>query len=237
MINSPTLKLFIQKALIPVGHTMYVYGGGWNEEDTLAGIEATSIGEASAWRKFFATQGTHYNFRNFMHCSSLGLDCTGYIGWAIYNLFNTQNNLDGYVFESRVLGYRLEEMGLGSVTEAQNVTNHRCGDIFFSPVHRHAYIALGEFCDKSVALLHSSPPGVMLSGTPSPYGIKSSLAQKCAKRFMQKKHPEWTVKFPCCDRGMDYLQGYHRFRFFKVVVSDPEGICTYTPQEILSYIA
>lgn len=237
MICSPTLKLFIQKALIPVGHTMYVYGGGWNEEDTFASREATAIGESPAWRQFFNTQSCQYDFKNFLHCSSLGLDCSGYIGWAIYNLFNEDDGLPGYVFESRLLGYRLQEMGLGSVTEAQNVTNHRCGDIFFSPKHRHAYIALGEFEDKSVVLLHSSPPGVMLSGTASPYKSKPSLAQRCASYFMQKNHPEWFFKYPCSDRGTDYLRDYHRFRFFKVVVSDPEGICAYTPGEILSYFS
>lgn len=237
MICSPTLKLFIQKALIPVGHTMYVYGGGWNEEDTFASREATAIGESPAWFQFFCTQNRQYNFKNFLHCSSLGLDCTGYIGWAIYNLFNKEDGLNGYVFESRILGYRLQEMGLGSVTEAQNVTNHRCGDIFFSPKHRHAYIALGEFEDKSVVLLHSSPPGVMLSGTDSPYGDKPSLAQRCATGYMKKKHPQWFFKYPCSDRGKDYLQDYHRFRFFKVVVSDPEGICELNPEEILSLIS
>lgn len=233
----PTVKRFISQALLPVGQTMYVYGGGWNEQDTFAGTQARSIGIAPQWYNFFRTQSSDYNFKNFLHCSSLGLDCTGYIGWAIYNLFNEENGKDGYVFESRILGHKLSTMGLGSVTPSKNVTNHRCGDIFFSPRHRHAYISLGQCSDKSVLLLHSSPPGVMLSGTPAQSSCSPSIAQKYACFFMKKHHPEWFLKFPCSDRGIQYLHDYDRFRFYKVILPDPEGICAYSPQTILSKLS
>lgn len=234
MNSFPTLKKFIRTALLPVGHTMYVYGGGWNEEDTFAGTQARTIGESAAWQQFFETQCSNYDFKRFLHCSSLGLDCTGYIGWAVYNLFNDTDNQEGYVFESHELGYRLSELGLGSVTEAHDVTDHRFGDIFFSEKHRHAYISIGECSDKSVLLLHSSPPGVMLSGTSTPEGC-ASVAQKCATDFMRRKYPLWFSKFPDSNRGADYLSDYHRFRFFNVIVSDPEGYAFCSPLYLTRY--
>lgn len=234
MSSFPTIKNFIKTALIPLGHTMYVYGGGWNEEDTFAGTQSRTIGECNAWQNFFLTQTKKYNFRNFLHCSSLGLDCTGYIGWAIYNILCTENLLPGYVFESSFLGYKLRELGLGAVTEKENVTNRLCGDIFFSSIHRHAYICVGECSDNSLLLLHSSPPGVMLSGTPSPHNRNFSVAQNFAKKFMRKNYPCWYCKFPDTDRGITYLYDYDRFRFYKVIVSDPEGLMQTDPIEILS---
>ena len=38
-----TLENLLKTALLPIGNTMYIYGGGWNEEDTGAGIEAMTI--------------------------------------------------------------------------------------------------------------------------------------------------------------------------------------------------
>lgn len=233
MSNGPTIKKLVKTALTPLGHTMYVYGGGWNEEDTFASLEARSIGESSAWKNFFLTQTSGYNFKKFLHCSTLGLDCTGYIGWVIYNLLNSEDNLPGYVFKSTELGYSLEKLGLGGVSEASLNPTHRCGDIFFSSKYSHAYISLGECEDKSVLLLHSSPPGVILSGTPSPFCKGRSIAQIYAHRFMQKNHPQWYAKFPKCDRGADYLKDYHRFRFYKVVVPDPDDVSSLCANQIL----
>ena len=51
-----TLKNFLKTALMPVGKTMYVWGGGWNKEDTGAGIEAVSIGLSPNWEKFTRKQ-------------------------------------------------------------------------------------------------------------------------------------------------------------------------------------
>ena len=48
------LKCFLRTALLPVGSTMYVYGGGWNEADTGAGIEAVTLGVSAEWAEFAA---------------------------------------------------------------------------------------------------------------------------------------------------------------------------------------
>ena len=229
----PTVKQFISKALVPLGSTMYIYGGGWNESDTGAGGSARAIGASPCWKSFFESCRSDYDFRTCGGSRTSGLDCTGYIGWAVYNLFNDTDGKKGYVFKSSVLGERLSALGLGSVTDERYIDSRRCGDIFYSEKHFHAYIAIGEYTDGSVLLLHSSPPGVMLSGTTSALGKYGSLAQRAAALYMAEHCPEWVKKYPCSDRGIDYLHGYKRFRFYRVVVPDPDGITDLPPDAAL----
>ena len=236
MIFLPTIKQFISKALIPVGHTMYIYGGGWNKEDTGAGKEARSIGESELWRKFFQSCKKDYDYRNFRYCTELGLDCTGYIGWSIYNLFNTESGKNGFVFSSGELGFKLSEMGLGAVTLDFDTEKHKCGDIFFSSKFHHAYISVGEYTDGSVMILHSSPPGVMISGTGSSKSSKRSMAQIHSERLMKKYFSDWYEKYPKSDRGTDYLKDYKRFRFYNTVVPDPDMLSEKEPDRILHEI-
>ncbi len=235
MTFSPTVKQFISKALIPVGNTMYIYGGGWNKSDTGAGESARAIGASPRWKSFFESCGSGYDFRSGGGSCADGLDCTGYIGWAIYNLFNNTGGRKGYVFKSSVLGEKLSALGLGSVTDEQYIDSRRCGDILYSEKYFHAYIAIGTYTDGSVLLLHSSPPGVMLSGTTDFLGKYGSLAQRTAAAYMERNCPEWVKKYPCSDRGIDYLHGYKRFRFYRVVVPDPDGISDLPPEAALRH--
>lgn len=220
LIFLPTIKQLLSKALMPVGHTMYVYGGGWNAEDTGAGDEARSIGVQEVWEKFFIGCTKDYDYKNFKFCTSLGLDCTGYIGWCIYNLLNTENGHAGFVFPSGQLGTKLSELGLGAVEPSECVKTHECGDIFFSEKFRHAYISVGEYDDGSVLILHSSPPGVMISGTAAASEDGRSMAQFHAQELMKTYFPDWYLKYPISDRGKDYLNDYDRFIFYKAVVRD-----------------
>ena len=174
-----------------------------------------------------------YKYKNYLHCSSLGLDCTGYIGWVLYNLFNTKSGGEGFVYRSDILGYALQDKALGTVTDGKDFKNHRCGDILFSSKHHHAYISLGKCADGSAVILHSSPPGVMLSGTACKSANKSE-AQKIATDFMHKHYPKWSIKYPDSNRGIDYLSDYSRFRFYDSILPDFERITTLTPEKILS---
>lgn len=232
MVFTPTVLKFISTAFVPVGHTMYIYGGGWDPSDTKSGIETRVIGESGTWKTFFKLQSSSYNYKNFLHCSALGLDCTGYIGWVIYNTLNSKNGNEGFVYRSDILGYALEKRGLGIVTNEKDYFSHRCGDIFFSKKHHHAYISLGLCDDGSALILHSSPPGVMLSGTASKKKGES-IAQKIATDFMHDFYPQWSIKFPDSNRGIDYLSDYLCFRFYNVILPDPEGITLLNPRQIL----
>ena len=59
-IHKATIKRLIQVALQPVGSTMYVWGGGWNQTDDGSGIESTTIGVPSRWAIFFRSQTKDY---------------------------------------------------------------------------------------------------------------------------------------------------------------------------------
>lgn len=84
----PSMENLIHTALEPVGSTMYVWGGGWNEADTGAGPGALTIGCSQRWAEFAAEQGSDYDYRKFRYKIHDGLDCSGYIGWILYNIFH-----------------------------------------------------------------------------------------------------------------------------------------------------
>lgn len=229
-----TLKNLLATALQPVGSTMYVWGGGWNKQDTGAGKEARSIGVSPAWKKFFKKQGSGYNFQNTRYQISKGLDCSGYIGWCIYNVMNTKSGKKGYVMSARKMAKNFASRGWGSYRAKNKVKNYRAGDIMSSA--GHVWMVVGQCRDGSVVLLHSSPPGVQLCGTPAPSGKSSSRAAALAKKYMKKYYPGWYKKFPNCSRGMSYLRDYAqmRWRISKTsVMSDPDGYRNMTAEQIL----
>lgn len=84
----PALKFFLQTALLPVGSAMYVWGGGWNESDTGAGREACTLGVSPRWKEFAQKQTASYDYRTTRYQIHDGLDCSGYVGWCIYNLMH-----------------------------------------------------------------------------------------------------------------------------------------------------
>ena len=45
----------------PLGQVMYVWGGGWNEEDTGAGTESRHLGLSPAWKTFADAQDATYD--------------------------------------------------------------------------------------------------------------------------------------------------------------------------------
>ena len=104
-----TIKEFLKTGLEPMGTTMYTYGGGWNEEDTGAGTEARTIGLSARWAEFAAQQTSSYNYKDYDYKKNgdvihLGLDCSGYVGWVLYNTLETENGKEGYVdYNNKVL--------------------------------------------------------------------------------------------------------------------------------------
>ncbi|MCD8048737.1 MAG: hypothetical protein LUG52_03900 [Clostridia bacterium] len=193
---------FIKKALKPVGHTMYVLGGGWNEEDTGAGETALSCGEGKLWRGFFEKAGRDYDYKKEKAPRECGLDCTGFVGWAIYNSIAGEKRREGYVFKSDVFGQEMERLGLGEWSE--DGSDAKRGDIMCKK--GHVWICLGVMGDGSRLILHSSPPGVCVCGAP-----EGSMAHRKADEYM-RQYPEWYGKFPVTHRGEDYLTGYGRVR-------------------------
>lgn len=212
-----TIDNLIKTAFEPVGKVMYIYGGGWNEADTCGGIETMTLGLSPKWLDFSAKQSSSYNYKDYDYKKDIsvihyGLDCSAYVGWVIYNVFNDGRN---YVTNSYKMGQLLSSLDYGFVIDKNNIKEIKKGDIMFSNCNdcKHIYIALKSYSDGSVLLLHSSPPGVQLSGTYAPNGNKNSQAIDFATKYMKKYYPSWYNRFPHNGRDERYLSHYDCFRW------------------------
>ena len=221
-----TLKKFLQIAMQPVGGTMYIWGGGWNEEDTAAGAEALSFGVSQNWKEFFDKQDKYYDTKKTAYMIHSGLDCTGFLGWALFNLIPNET---GYVMKSGVVVKTLAGYGWGDWRPKSKIDAHIAGDIM--GMDGHVWISLGTCGDGSVLILQSSPPGVSLYGTQK--GRKKSIAVELAEQYIQKYYPSWYGKYPDCKRGASYLTGYDMFRWDGGFLPDPDGYRNMGPEEIL----
>ncbi len=232
--SKSTLKKLLQTALKPVGSTMYVWGGGWNEADTGAGKAARTIGISSKWKAFFKKQTSSYNYNTTKYQIENGLDCSGYIGWSIYNILNTKSGNEGYVMKASDMASNFASRGWGNYTYKTGVKDYRAGDIMSMP--GHVWMVVGQCKDGSVVLLHSSPPGVQISGTATKTGNKNSQAVALAKKYMKKYYPEWYKKYPDCSKGSSYLTQSSRMRWDlsgKSIMSDPDGYRKMSAEQIL----
>ena len=229
-----TLKKLLQTALQPVGSTLYVWGGGWNEADTGAGEEAVTIGVSPQWKSFFEKQNKNYDYHTTRYQIHDGLDCSGYIGWCIYNIMNTKSGKKGYVMSASKMAKNFSNRGWGTYTSKGKVKNYRAGDIMSSS--GHVWMVVGQCSDGSVVMLHASPPGVQLCGTPSRTGKANSKAVSLAKKYMKKYFPQYYKKYPNCARGSSYLTDYAQMRWNvsgTSVMSDPDGYRNMTADQIL----
>lgn len=230
-----SIKGFLQTALKPLGTTMYIYGGGWNEEDTGAGIEARTIGLSSNWATFAAKQTSSYNYKDYDYKKNVsvihdGLDCSGYMGWVIYNTLETTSGGTGYVDYNNKVFKNLESRGYGTLVAPGSFSDYKPGDILTSS--SHMWICLGSCSDGSVVILHSSPPGVQINGTPTPSGNTSSEAIRLARYYMSTYYSSWYSRYSNVTRGTSYFSGYHRFRWSSAL-SDSEGYRSMTAGEVL----
>ncbi len=234
-----TIKNFLQTAIAPVGSTMYVWGGGWNKEDTAAGKEARTTGLSKSWRTFSKKQTTTYNYNNYRYQIHDGLDCSGYVGWCVYNVMNTQNNQPGYVLSASKQAKKFARLGFGKYRSASKIRNYKAGDIMSSTCSccGHVWIVIGQCEDGSVVLVHASPPGVQINGTTTPDGEKDSQAYRLAKKYMKKYYPTWYQKYEEVSRGPAYLSHYGQMRWNttgdEVFLSDPDRYQKMSADKIL----
>ena len=226
--SKATIKQLLQVALQPVGSTMYVWGGGWNEEDTAAGTEARSIGISPRWKSFFLSQDASYDYNNTRYQIHDGLDCSGYVGWVIYNIMEKTDGNEGYVLYAQQMAQNYADRGWGDYISRQEVCDYKAGDIMSSACDDcgHVWIVVGPCSDGSVLLLHASPPGVHLAGTPTPSGENASEAWRLASTCMRKYFPQWFAQYPECLVSSSYLSHYCQMRWSlsdTSVLSDPDG--------------
>ncbi len=230
-----TIKGLLQTALKPVGSTMYVWGGGWNLSQSGGDITARTIGVSPTWKQFYLKQTSAYDYRNTRYQIKNGLDCSGYVGWVIYNTFNRVSGHAGYVMLAQQQARTFASYGWGSYTLASNVRDFKPGDIMSLP-SGHVYIVVGQCSDGSVVLLHSSPSGVMISGTYTRAGKANSKAVALAKKYMKTYYPKWYAKFPKISRNSQYLTSYNQMRWYTStgsIITDPDGYLDMNASQVL----
>ena len=212
-----TMKSLFENALLPVGTTMYIWGGGWEDGDGAAGATSTQIGLYPKWQEFARIQDAEYDFTLHRYERENGLDCSGYVGWVVYNTFETKDGQDGYVTTSTDIAKNYAERGWGELLE--NPTSFLPGDIV--SMDGHVWISLGMCKDGSVLLVHSSPPGVSVCGTQTE-GQPSSIAIELAAEYMEETYPDWQKRYPNRAVPNTYLQNVNVFRWSEKLFTDVE---------------
>lgn len=234
-----TIKKYLQTAIKPIGKAIYVWGGGWSVDGLGGSTEARSMGVSKNWTKFFKAQTKDYNFYDTQYQRHDGLDCSGYVGWTIYNMMNKKSGNNGYVMSARTMAKNYASRGWGKYIKRKNVKNYKPGDIMSSDCSDcgHVWIVIGQCSDGSVVVLHSSSnPGVQLSGTVTPDGKIRSQAAELAQKYMEQYYPDWCAKFQTKIRDEKYLSHFCQMRWDisgKSVMTDPDGYRKMTAEQVL----
>lgn len=238
--KTATIEVLLKTALKPVGSTMYIWGGGWNGEDNGSGTTSTQLGLSSKWEAFAKAQDESYDFNNHRYERENGLDCSGFVGWVLYNTFETEEGKTGYVTTSTDMAEGLAQRGWGTLIK--NPREFLPGDIV--SMEGHVWISLGTCEDGSVLLVHSSPPGVSVCGTPAllhsviqQADSQKSKAMVLATEYMERYHPDWQEKYPNREVSNTYLKNVVLFRWNKSVMLDAKEIQRKSAEEMLGILS
>ncbi len=233
--KTSSIKRLLEISLEPVGSTMYIWGGGWDDEDSNAGATSTQIGLSPQWEIFAKEQDETYDFEEHRFERENGLDCSGYVGWVIYNTFETENGQQGYVTISTDLAESLANRGWGTLI--QNPKEFLPGDIV--SMEGHVWICLGTCEDGSVLLIHSSPPGVSVCGTSLTLGNEKgeSIAVQLATEFMTTHYSKWQDKYPSRSVSSSYMENVSVFRWNEKIMLDAKEIQKLSGEEIIGYMS
>ena len=264
-----TLKNYLQTAMNPVGTALYVYGGSWDWQDVNSSNQALTIGLPQSWIDFFQQQDANYTYISadpahsyYPHNSwnqyyYAGLDCSGYVGWVVYNVMHTQNSVntdnDGYVMSSTKMAKTFADKGWGTWT--RDIKSFKPGDIF--SMSGHVWTVLGVCDDGSIVFLHSTPSdskagqgggGVQLSAlNPNSDDDKNCEAYKLVTKYMTKYYPEWSTRYDAVLRsydsyatpatGTEYKEtwsGNFSWNLDGTGLTDPDGYADMSAAEILA---
>lgn len=230
--GTKTIKNYLLGALQPVGQALYVWGGGWND--------STRKGVSPIWTEWYASQDSSYDYNNYRDLSTAnrakGLDCSGFVGWAAYQVMHTQSGVgSGYTVVSGDVGSYYRSLGWGSIVTQANLasTDYKLypGDIGYND--GHTWIVLGQCSDKSVVIVHSTPQaGCQISGTPTPSGNYSSEAIALAEKYMSR-YAGYT-KYDYHTSSGNYIRQGNFLRWNSSTLSDPDGYKNMTADQILA---
>lgn len=212
-----TLENFLRTALMPVGKTLYIYGGGWNWQDTAASVQARTLGVSPDWVRFFEENDgsftykdpdpavSYYPFGKFNEYYFAGLDCSGYVGWVLYNTFETEDGAPGYVVFAKDFAKMLSERGYGTWSRSVSIPDGS-GSFAMAPgdimcMDGHVWISLGTCRDGSVVIVHSTPSlsragqkggGVQIGAVG---WSRDCEAYRLADHYMSVFYPQWYQRY------------------------------------------
>ena len=215
---------------------MYIWGGGWDGEDSGSGEVSTRLGLSPQWEKFTKQQDEDYDFKEHRYERENGLDCSGFVGWVLYNTFEKEEGQTGYVTTSTELAESLAQRGWGHLIK--NPHKFLPGDIV--SMDGHVWIAIGTCEDGSVLMVHSSPPGVSVCGTPIPRtteNAQESQAIILATEYMEKYEPNWQEKYPNRSVATSYIENVTLFRWSKNTMKDAEKMQALSAEEIMEILS
>ena|GEM_PF-1250951 len=249
-----TLKNFLATAMEPAGHTLYVFGGGWNWQDKGASVQAVSIGVPQKWLDFFDKNNADYTYRTELGPQTYyphngvnqyyyaGADCSGFVGWAVYNTLNTQSGGQGYVMSSTQMAKTFAQTyNFGTWTQDVRQGEFKPGDIM--SMNGHAWIFVGACADGSAVILESAPSksvnnqpggGIQLSAL----GDKESQAAKLVEKYMPKLSSEWSRRYPINVINFNSYTSFTgdtagKFSWNRETLADPDGYETKNAEDIL----
>ena len=247
-----TVRNFLRTALMPVGTTLYVYGGAWNWQDDGASVQATSVGLPDEWVTFFQSRDAGYSYKAGDAAHSFypfgrynayffaGADCSGYVGWALYNTMYDRDGEAGFVDFADRIAADLSARGWGTAGAAQTI---RPGDIM--SMSGHVWIALGSCADGSVVIAHSTPSasrsgcsggGVQLSAVG---GSTACEAYRLAQSYMTKYYPQWTERYPVTLQSPGAYRAGTLFAWDTASgagLRDPDGVREMTADAVLALL-
>ncbi len=252
-----TVKNFLKTAMTPVGNTLYIYGGHWNWQDKGSSNYAMQVGLSQKVVDFFNSKDTNYNYKNdnskgqsyfpyqkYNQYYFAGMDCSGYIGWSLYNTLYVQGKKSSYVESSNTLAYNLStKYKFGNFSRKFKMSDFKAGDIF--SCNGHIWICLGTCSDGSLVIIHSTPSkshsgsyggGVQISAIGND---KNCKAYALAKQYMQTYYPQWSERYPVllCSSSVYMSTPKNtngKFSWASSIMSDPEGYATMNAEEILA---
>ena len=230
--NSPglkTLKNFLATAFQPLGTTLYVFGGGWDFQDIGTSYEGRTIGISKNWVKFFDDQNSNYTYKDsnkknesyypfngFNEYYYAGLDCSGFVGWTLYNTLNLESlSAPGFVMGASKQGNYMANLGYGTwIHKIEGFSEDnpdyklwanevKVGDILSTT--GHVMIVLSKCEDGSFVIIHSTPNysktgfpggGVQMSAV----NPNEDLSINCeafylCQEYTQKYYKKWSERY------------------------------------------
>lgn len=229
--SSKTIRNYLLGALQPVGHALYVWGGGWND--------STRKGVSPLWQQWYDSQSSSYDYHS---CNDLsienrakGLDCSGFVGWAAYQVMQKQSNIGyDYTVVAEEVGSYYQSLGWGKILSQSDLSKNnwalKPGDVGYNS--GHTWIVLGQCSDKSIVIVHSTPnAGCQISGSCTPDGDYDSEAVSIARQYMSKY--SGYKKYNYHVSAGNYVRNGKYLRWNDSILSDPDGFKNKTAAQIL----